>query len=427
MAKVYLSAAAHATDNPTKCPTKCGENIHCNQYMDIVEKRLKAIGFEVKRGDKSKTGNAVYDASGTAFYVDDIANKVRYILLNTQLNFDGNKGYSSYETVNGMAKYPSMWKFRYTQCQYNFLTDDALATVLSDDWKVVMGSHIPINQSGEMPEYPVMVGVLNAYQNKTTYTGEYAGTAESDSYVANFTNLADTTDENFLDNKAWYNSEVVDDSEYIISNYIPAQCANKNADIIRVAGLDPNRPCHMASYDASFTELTRATTNAYSDITFDENGIATWKAGYVSNYISTSPANNLAYIRICGVKLTNAEDIVITVNEEITYTQSEESGGYDAVSVDCDFTNAKGELICYNGGHVHEDKVSRTCYPSGALSFPIITTRCDAAQENDSTLIAERVTGTTTEQSFDVFTVNKKTHKIYATKIGAGADREIGY
>lgn len=56
MAKIYLSAAAHATDNPTKCPHKCGENIHCNEYMDIVERRLKALGFEVKRGDKAKTG-----------------------------------------------------------------------------------------------------------------------------------------------------------------------------------------------------------------------------------------------------------------------------------------------------------------------------------------------------------------------------------
>lgn len=56
MAKVYLSAAAHATDNPTKCSGKCGENIHCNSYMDVVEKRLKDLGFNVKRGDKSKTG-----------------------------------------------------------------------------------------------------------------------------------------------------------------------------------------------------------------------------------------------------------------------------------------------------------------------------------------------------------------------------------
>ena len=55
--KIYLSAAAHATDNPTKCPHACGENTHCNAYMDIVERRLKALGFEVKRGDKALTGS----------------------------------------------------------------------------------------------------------------------------------------------------------------------------------------------------------------------------------------------------------------------------------------------------------------------------------------------------------------------------------
>lgn len=60
--KIYLSAAAHATDNSTKCPTKCGENVHCNAYMDIVEKRLKELGFAVKRTHKTKTGDAAMSA-----------------------------------------------------------------------------------------------------------------------------------------------------------------------------------------------------------------------------------------------------------------------------------------------------------------------------------------------------------------------------
>lgn len=60
--KIYLSAAAHQNDNPTKCPTKCGENIHCSAYMDIVEKRLKALGFEVKRGYKDKVGGPALQA-----------------------------------------------------------------------------------------------------------------------------------------------------------------------------------------------------------------------------------------------------------------------------------------------------------------------------------------------------------------------------
>lgn len=58
MAKIYLSAAAHINDNHTKCPGNCGENVHCNAYMDIVEKRLKTLGFEVKRTHKTKVGDA---------------------------------------------------------------------------------------------------------------------------------------------------------------------------------------------------------------------------------------------------------------------------------------------------------------------------------------------------------------------------------
>ena len=60
--KIYLSPAAHATDNATKCPSKCGENVHCNQYMDIVQRRLKALGFSVKRGSAKKTGSAAMTA-----------------------------------------------------------------------------------------------------------------------------------------------------------------------------------------------------------------------------------------------------------------------------------------------------------------------------------------------------------------------------
>lgn len=57
MAKIYLSPAAHGTDNRTKCPTSCGENVHCNQYMDKLQPRLIELGFEVKRGDKALTGS----------------------------------------------------------------------------------------------------------------------------------------------------------------------------------------------------------------------------------------------------------------------------------------------------------------------------------------------------------------------------------
>ena len=94
---------------------------------------------------------------------------------------------------------------------------------------------------------------------------------------------------------------------------------------------------------------------------------------------------------------------------------------YDAVSVDVDFSNAKGEFVGYFHGHNHVDSVDTSC------GFNVIGTRCDAKEENDSTLKALRIQGTVTEQSFDVFTVNKAERKVYATKIGAGEDRTISY
>lgn len=109
------------------------------------------------------------------------------------------------------------------------------------------------------------------------------------------------------------------------------------------------------------------------------------------------------------------------------------SGAWDYVSLaNIDFSGAKGHFIGYFAGHLHAD-----CLFSGDVyNFPVITSRCDSHNENvfsdngtnvDEQLRDERVKGTTTEQSFDVFTINKSERKIYATKIGAGADREIGY
>lgn len=93
--------------------------------------------------------------------------------------------------------------------------------------------------------------------------------------------------------------------------------------------------------------------------------------------------------------------------------------GDDAVSVEADFSEAKGQYIAHFAGHSHADT-------SGVYDgITVITTRCDGKEENDDTLNAEKVARTTMEQSFDVFTVNKATGMVYATKIGAGEDRVI--
>lgn len=60
--KLYLSAAAHAVDNATKCPHACSENTHCAAYMDRVEARMKSHGVQVRRGYPMATGDAALTA-----------------------------------------------------------------------------------------------------------------------------------------------------------------------------------------------------------------------------------------------------------------------------------------------------------------------------------------------------------------------------
>jgi hypothetical protein len=180
----------------------------------------------------------------------------------------------------------------------------------------------------------------------------------------------------------------------------------------------------IAFYDANFNQVYLAYPTVFADKEgFD--GTATEGRLFIDKDKNESLYKTAVYVRLC----LNAGDTapIITLNQPI-----EASGNaYDAVSVDVDFTNAKGTLIGYFGGHVHKDGAWGNTYTwNGRLKqcdFWTITTRCDGKNENDSALNAEKVAGTITEQSFDVFTVNKATRTIYATKIGAGSDREISY
>ena len=62
MPKIYLSPAAHGHDNPCSFDSACGENIHCNLYMDELVPYLLACGFEVRRNPKERTGDRLKEA-----------------------------------------------------------------------------------------------------------------------------------------------------------------------------------------------------------------------------------------------------------------------------------------------------------------------------------------------------------------------------
>ena len=350
-------------------------------------------------------GDVHFDESGSGYYIDDTANKVRYIVLNTHCN--------DYELQeDGTAKYPKMWIFRFTQPQFD-LVIDALNNIPSASWGVVVAGHCPLYQ--EIGDADVMVGVLNAYKNKTTYTGEYAGTAEGG---AAYKNLAEPLPDNTTDTTKWVNGYRISSTAITTSSGNGKTTCNpipcKTGDVIRIKGVS-----FVASTDRALLYELNAFGHAQYVSSLPDSEFGYTLNGDVHEFTILSTNTTYTHFRCAFNTPTNPEDVIITVNQPIV--EGAVGGGYDAVSVDCDFSNAKGELVGYFAGHVHNDRVY------DAYGFNIVTTRCDAKEEHDAALQNERIEGTTTEQSFDVFTVNKATRTIHATKIGVGENREISY
>ena len=182
-------------------------------------------------------------------------------------------------------------------------------------------------------------------------------------------------------------------------------------DVVRVKGAN-----FRANQDRYSLRKADKTTNGAAYVSNPNNSYATVnQVGDV--YEFTIVKADTAFIRFAMETPADASQIIITVNEEII----EAEHGYDYVNINADFSNAKGKLVGYFAGHTHADASTTTG------NIPCITTRSDAKEENNQDLKDERIAGTITEQSFDVFTVNKAEGKIYATKIGAGSNRVIGY
>ncbi|MBE6584934.1 MAG: hypothetical protein E7645_00225 [Ruminococcaceae bacterium] len=98
-----------------------------------------------------------------------------------------------------------------------------------------------------------------------------------------------------------------------------------------------------------------------------------------------------------------------------TYT-----GAYEwmNVSVNIDFTAAKGELLGIFCGHKHQDFI----YPD-VLPCPITTTICATRYEPYDGSADLRIEGTSTETAMDFFCINTQTHDIHIIRCGIGDDR----
>lgn len=375
----------------------------------------------------STIDNVRFSEDGRGYYVDDTGCKVRYIVLNSHTN--------KYElNADGSIKYNNMYNFRFGQAQYNMVVE-ALSTIPSDNWSVIVASHVPLDrtaeytawggkedengaQTGNPADCVVMMRVLNAYVNKTSYVGSFAGNQGGG---VGYVNLADTTSADWWNDSRFNSSggQTNDSPGKDVTNYIPYV----EGDVIKMKNLSFASSYRFVVYDSNKgSKYIGAGSSLATHIKTEDDGTLTLDTSVIKTI--NSNAEGGAFIRL-PVELVDGAEPIITTGDLNASTE-----GFDAVSVSVDFAEAKGTLVSYHGGHVHKDGAWGTSYAwNGAehSDFYVIATRSDGAEENEEALKAERIAGTTTEQSFDVFTVNKATRTIHVTKIGAGADREISY
>lgn len=84
-------------------------------------------------------------------------------------------------------------------------------------------------------------------------------------------------------------------------------------------------------------------------------------------------------------------------------------------------SNYKGDIICWIAGHTHEDFLLDMV--SNETKLVVSNADCFLKFGDAPT----RTKYTTSEQSFDIFTVDKNTRTVYITRIGAGSDRSFTY
>ena len=126
-----------------------------------------------------------------------------------------------------------------------------------------------------------------------------------------------------------------------------------------------------------------------------------------------------------GTVFYNQELVLGLINAFRKHTAYKESSHYDHITgynaeVEADFTGKGGDFAAWVGGHIHRDD-SRIW--DGVLTVGSLNDSLHNAAQSPFVHKA----GTVTEQAFDIFTINKQEHKLYATRIGCGEDREFTY
>lgn len=140
----------------------CYGDSSCYYRKQISPQKMWELYFEKQSLDARR----VFSENGTYFYVDNISQKIRFIILNS--NYGGE--YATYD--NGIAVNNRFGTACYGQEQLDWFADVALD--MPEGYGAVIIAHVPPNVSYTVDKIQ-FIGIINAYNRKAKYSGSYTG------------------------------------------------------------------------------------------------------------------------------------------------------------------------------------------------------------------------------------------------------------
>lgn len=131
----------------------------------------------------------------------------------------------------------------------------------------------------------------------------------------------------------------------------------------------------------------------------------------------------LAWLKARILELDEGWTVLLFVHQFFTaYVRYDANGTRIKSVLDSLYDEAKAQIAGVISGHVHHDRVRFS-----EKGYPMIAVTCDSYLKPMSIDRFPRKLGTTTEQSFDVITLDTRKKMLYLTRVGAGEDREYQY
>lgn len=138
----------------------CYGDVSCYYEKQFSPEKMWELYFRNQALDSRR----VFSEDGTYFYVDNHSQKVRFIILNSQF------GGTYLMDGNGIAVNNRFSTSCYGQEQLDWLADEALD--MPEGYGAIITSHVPVNVTYTVDK-DQLIGIINAYCNKTTYSGSY--------------------------------------------------------------------------------------------------------------------------------------------------------------------------------------------------------------------------------------------------------------